>query len=144
MSVTGIQGKARAAAVALLKGYSNEAGTRLQVYPGRPRTLHPPTGFVDRVSERLEYIGPSNRQRIPVVSVVLLHATFDFEDTVDQRDALVDGFLDYVNARPHQMDPNTTIGVTTTEDDPNYVPEWIAESKTYYATLVTLEGLAFG
>lgn len=144
MSVSLLQTKARAAAVTLLRGYAASADTRLQVYPGRPRSLHPPTGFVDRISERVAYFGPTNRQRVPVVQVILLHSTFDFEDTVNQRDALVDGFLDYVNANVHAMDPNTTIGVTQTEDDPSYVPEWITDSGTYYATLVTLEGLAFG
>ena len=139
-----IETKARAAAVALLTGYKESVDTRLQVYPGRPRSIHPPTGFVDRIAERIEYIGPQSRARIPVVSIVLIHATFDFADTVAQRDALVDGFLDWVNEHPHQMDANTLISTGAVEDDPNYIPDWIENAPPYFATLVTLEGEAYG
>ena len=38
---------------------------------------------------------------------------------------------------------NTLLGVTDTDDLPNYVPEWLPPERqlVYYATRITLEGL---
>ena len=132
----------RAAAVTLLTDYKNDAGVRLQVYRGRPASIHPPTAFVDELSESITYT--ALHQRIPTASVVVLHGIFDHGDTVDQRDAFVDGFVDWVLDRYHAAGANTLIAVTDVNDDPAFVPEWLPpdQQKTYYATRITLEGLA--
>jgi hypothetical protein len=56
----------------------------------------------------------------------------------------VDGFIDWVLARYHAAGANTLIAVTDVDDIPDYVPEWIAPEKqrTYYASRISLEGLA--
>jgi hypothetical protein len=142
----GLQSDARYASVALLTDYGVSAGIKLQVYPGRPRSINPPTAFVDLIHEHIEYSGPTLRQRAPVVEMIVVHGIFDSKEAADQKDAFVDGFLDWVNTRYHAMGANTTVGVTDTEDLPNYVPEWKppAEQFVYYATRIVLEGLALG
>lgn len=134
----------RAAAVALLEGYKAVAQTSLQVYPGRPLTLNPPTAFIDRISEKVEHVGPVRRRRMPTVQVVVLHGIFDSAEAVAQGDAFVDGFLNYVVEQYHAAGVNTTLGVRETADDPNYVPDWLPPNRQqqYYATVIALEGLA--
>lgn len=134
----------RAAAVALLTGYAQEAGVTLQVYPGRPATINPPTAFVDRIRERLESVGPVRRRRVPVVSVVVVHGRFDSKDTAEQGDTFVDGFLEYVHERYHAAADNTVLEISATQDEPNFVPDWLpAEAQRhYYATIFALEGLS--
>lgn len=133
----------REAAVALAQSFAAETGRKLQVYPGRPATLYPPTAFVNRIRERLEYVGPVRRRRMPIVELVFLHAVFDSGDTVEAGDAFVDEFLDYVTANPHAANGNSTLAVTETVDDPNFVPDWVPPDarRTYYATIFALEGL---
>jgi len=134
----------RAAAVELLEGYAQQDGVTLQVYPGRPSTLHPPTAFVDRIRERVDSWGVTRRQRQPAVSVVVLHGLFDSANTVEQGDTFVDGFLAYVQERYHAAHENTLLQVTATQDEPNYVPDWLPaeQQRHYYATVVLLEGLS--
>lgn len=140
----GFQADARAAAVTLLTEYAVDASIRLQAYPGRPRSINPPTAFVDSIRERITYTGPTLRQRVPSVDLIVIHGLFDSKDAVDQKDAFVDGFLDWVNTRYHQAGANTLIGATETEDEPNYIPDWLPpeQQRVYYATRLTLEGLA--
>jgi hypothetical protein len=132
----------RAAAVAFLTDYAADAQVRMQVYPARPRSIFPPTGFVDSLSERIEYTALNQRQ--PSAEVIVIHGLFDSKDAAEQRDAFVDGFVDWSLDRIHQAHGNTTIAVTDVDDIPNFVPDWIppAEQKTDYATRITLEGLA--
>jgi len=137
----------RAACVTLLTDYAASASVKLQVYPGRPASIFPPTAFVDRVRERIAYIGPTLMQRTPQVDVVVIHGAFDSKEAADQKDAFVDGFLAWQVTRFHQAGANTLIAVTATEDDPNYVPDWMplnreGKQSMYYATLIQLEGLA--
>lgn len=140
----GLQADMRAAAVDLLKDYGASANVKLQVYPARPRSLAPPTAFVDLIRESVEYIGPTLRQRRPIAEVVIVHAIFDSMEAANQKDAFIDGFMDYVNTRYHEAGANTLIAVTDTEDLPNFVPDWMPpeERLLYYATRVTMEGLA--
>ena len=142
----GFQADVRAASVDLLTDYAASAGVKLQVYPGRPRSINPPTAFVDAIRESIEYIGPTLRQRRPVAEMIVVHGLFDSKEAADQKDAFVDGFLDWATTRYHEAGANTLVGVTETEDLPNYVPEWKppAEQLVYYATRITLEGLALG
>lgn len=144
MSVA-LQADYRTAAVALLSEFSFDAGIKLQVYRARPSGILPPTGFVDRMSDRLiDFLGPSIFQHVVTIQLVILHGLFDSGDTVDQRDRFVDAFLDWVRTRFHQAGGNTLLRVTTVDDDPTYIPEWLPEAKrlTYYATVITLEGEA--
>jgi hypothetical protein len=140
----GFQADVRAASVTLLSDYASDAGVKLQVYPARPRSIFPPTAFVDLIRETIEYVGITLRQRSPAAEIVVIHGIFDSKDAADQKDAFVDGFLDWVTDRYHTAGANTLVAVTATEDMPNYVPEWMppAEQLVYYATRLTLEGFA--
>jgi hypothetical protein len=134
----------RAAAVTLLTEYAADAEIALQVYPGRPRTLLPPTAFVDGIRETLPTDGSMLVRRIPTATVVVLHGLMDSKEAADQKDAFVDGFIDWTLDRLHAAGANTTVAVTETEDLPNYVPDWLPpeQQKTYYASRIELEGLA--
>jgi hypothetical protein len=144
--VMGFQADVRAAAVELLTDYAANAYVRLQVYPARPRSIAPPTAFVDGIRESIEYVGMTLRQRRPVADVIVIHGIFDSKEAADQKDAFVDGFLDWVTTNYHAAGSNTLVAVTETEDLPNYVPEWMppAAQLVYYATRLTMEGLALG
>lgn len=139
MSLT--QAEARAAAVTLLKDYATSADVKLQIYPGRPRTIAPPTAFVDGIDEDISYIGHV-LQRHMTVNAVLVHGLLDSKEAADQKDAFADGFIEWVRTRYHAANPNSLIQVSSLEDDPNYVPDWLPpeQQKTYYATRLGLEG----
>lgn len=149
----GFQAQMRAAAVTLLTGYAADlvgtppdqvARVKLQVYPARPRSIFPPTAFVDALRETLPPDGSMLVRRLPIAEVIVIHGLFDSKEAADQKDDFVDGFIDWTLDRIHQAGARTTIAVTATEDIPDYVPEWLppAEQKTYYATRISLEGLA--
>lgn len=134
----------RAAAVTLLEAYAQAESIKLQVYPGRPRSIQAPTAFVDSISEGITYPGVSRYQRTPTVNVVVIHGLFDTKDTAAQGDAFVDGFVDYVAGQLHAAGANTVLAIVATEDDPNYIPGWLSPElqKSYYATTFSLEGFA--
>lgn len=136
----------RAACVSLLEAYRADAGIKLQVYRGRPASIHPPTAFVDRISEALTYPAYSYPTRTPRAEVVVLHGLFDSGEAVDQADAFADGFLEWVTANLAAAGENSTISVVEMEDDATYVPDWLAQEnqRTYFATRITLEGFAGG
>lgn len=137
----------RAAAVQLLEDFAADVGVRLQVYRARPISIHPPTAFIDSIAEDIEYAGPTMRQRTPRVQVVVLHGLFDSGEAVDQRDAFVDAFMDWVTDRYHAAAGSTLLAVTATEDVPNFIADWLAptiERRAFYATQITLEGFANG
>jgi hypothetical protein len=140
----GFRADVRAAAVAFLTDYAADANLRLQIYPARPRSIHTPTAFIDNIREARNYTGPTLVQRTPTVEIIVLHGLFDSKDAVDQGDAFVDGFLAWVDARPHQAGGSTTVGAVSTEDIPTFVPDWLppALQDTYYATQIDLEGFA--
>jgi hypothetical protein len=132
----------RAAAVTLLEEYAADAMTQLQCYRARPRSIFPPTAFVDALNERIDYT--ALHQRRPIAEVIVVHGLFDSGEAADQRDVFVDGFVEWVFDRIHAAHANTSIAVTGLEDLPSYVPDWMRpeEQKTYYATRIELEGLA--
>lgn len=141
----------RAAAVDLLRDFADEMvgdppakRLKLQVYAGRPRTIIPPTAFVDGIRESIEYTGPTLHQRTPTVDVIVLHGIWDTADTADQKDAFVDDFLGWCLTRYHAAGGNTLLAIVETEDLPDYVPEWLPpeQQRTYYATRIALEGFA--
>lgn len=135
---------ARAGAVSLLEQYRTAAGIDLQVYRARPRTIRPPTAFVDSIREQVIEYTDASRQRIPSVDVVVVHGLFDSGEAVDQGDAFVDGFLDLCADSFHGFGANTAMAAVRTADVPNYIPDWVPEGerRSYYATVITLEGLA--
>src|SRR5689334_19620537 len=137
-----VQAQARAGAVQLLRDYAAEANIRLQVYPARPRSINPPTAFVDVMRETLTDTTGRNRERRPVVEVLCVWGTFDSADTASQRDDFVDGFLDWVADNPYAFGANTLQEAVTVEDDPVFIPDWVApeNQKAYYATRISLEG----
>lgn len=134
----------RAAAVDLIEAYAADVGLTIQVYRARPRSIHPPTAFIDRMRETLtDYVG-TIRQRTVQADVTVLHGLFDSGDAVDQRDRFVDGFADWVAERYHAAGANTLLAVTSLVDDATYRPDWVppAEQRDYFATVITLEGFA--
>ena len=138
----------RAAAVTLLTEFAAQTSpaTKLQVYPGRPRSINPPTAFVDGIRESYSYTNVTWRLRTPTVEVIVLWGLFDSKVAVDQADAFADAFLDWVTDRYHAAGANTTIAISSIEDDPTYVPDWLppAEQRTYFASRISLEGFAGG
>lgn len=136
----------RAACVSLLEAYKADADIKLQVYRGRPASIMPPTAFVDVIRETLTYPAYTYPSRTPRAEVVVLHGVFDSGESVDQADAFVDGFLAWVTANLGEAGANSTISVVDVEDDPTFVPEWLAPEKqrTYFGTRITLEGFAGG
>lgn len=143
--MSAFQAQCRAAAVAFLTDYASSAGVRLQVYPGRPRSINPPTGFVDALREMDDFRGPVNVQRVVEVTVLIVHGTYDSADSAAQKDAFADGLIDFAKGYPHQAAANTEFGITAMEDLPAWAPDWVPPEavKTYYATSITLRGLAF-
>lgn len=148
----GLQADARAAAVDFLTDYSTDTpgmgpqNSKMQVYPARPRSIFPPTGFVDAIRSTLDYTGPTLIQQTVIVEAIVVHGLFDSKEAADQKDAFVDGLIEWQRTRPHEAGANTTIGLVSTEDLPNFVPDWIApqEQKTYYATRLDFEVYAGG
>jgi len=132
----------RQAAAAFLQDYAGYAGVTLQVYPARPRTLFPPTGFVDRITETYTSFTERTFQRVPLVTVVVVFGLFDSKDAADQKDAFVDGFVDWSYAHGHESGPNSLIRASEAEDLPDYVNDWAPpeQQRTYYAVRITLEG----
>lgn len=137
----GLQADLRAACVTLLSGYATGP---LQVYPARPRSIHPPCAFIDTINEATNSIGPTSFQRRPEARIVVLHGEFDSKGTVEQRDAFVDGFIPYAYAAVHAAGANTVIGDFTVEDDPTYIPDWQPDAvqRQYFATVISVQ--AFG
>lgn len=132
----------RAAAVELLNGYAAGVPLKLQVYPGRPKSLYPPTAFVDTVREDTAFTGPSQRQRTVTVEVAVLWGLFDSKEAVEQRDAFCDGFADYVTDHRDQAHPKSVLASVAFVDVPNFIPDWvpIEEQLSYYATRIAVEG----
>ena|SRR6185369_2544183 len=138
------QASYRAAAVQFLSDFATDTGNALQVYPGRPRTLFPPTAFVDGINETFTPFVGRIDQRTPIVRVIVLFGLFDSADAVQQKDDFVDGLLDWVQGLPHAAGANTLIRISETRDLPDFVPEWLPpeQQRTYYATEIDLEGFA--
>ena len=137
--------------VDLLTDYAADEGIKLQVYPGRPKSLFPPTAFVDRITETLEWSGTGWPQRTVRAEVVVVHGVFDSKEAVDQKDAFVDGFVYWVADNVHAAGANTTIGLAVRRGRAR-VAARLARRRTpptgptpiYYATRLTLEGFAGG
>jgi hypothetical protein len=132
----------RKAAVDLLTEYAQDASLKLQVYPGRPRSVYPPTAFPDLMREETVFTGPTQRQRTITVELVAVWGLFDSAEAVAQRDAFCDGFADYVTDNRGKADPRSVIASVAFQDIPNFIPDWLPpeEQASYYATRIALEG----
>lgn len=134
----------RAAAVGMLTACATNASVTMQVYPGRPTSIYPPTGFIDAMGDNTtDYPGSSTiYQHAPVIEIVTVWGLFDSKEAVNQRDAFVDAFHEWVRARPHEAGARSLISPRTLADIPTWVPDWLPEEqqRAYYATRITLEG----
>lgn len=141
----GFQAEIRAAAVDFLEDYASNAGVKMQVYPARPKSINPPTGFVDAISEDLDHTTRLTA-RLPRAEVIVLFGTYDYADTAAQKDGFVDGLIDWAESRYHQAAANTMCAIDATEDLPEFVPTWLPpdNQRTYYGTRITLGGFRRG
>lgn len=142
----GFQADVRSAATTTLKAYATAQSVTLQVYAGRPRSVTPPTAFVDAMRETIEYVGHM-MQRTVQADIVLIHGSFDSADSAAQKDEFVDGYIEYIRDPSISLSAagaNTTLGVVSTEDDPTFTPDWLGRDnggdRTYFASRITLEG----
>jgi hypothetical protein len=141
----GFSADCRAAAVSFLTDYkASQSGLKLQIYPARPRSLMPPTAFVDSMRDTITLTGIELHQRRPTVDVIVVHGLFDSLEAVTQRDAFVDGLIAWIIPRYHEAGANTLIAPTEIEDIPAFVNDWMppSEQKTFFATRISLEGFA--
>ncbi len=139
------QAAMRAAAVDLIQDYAASINLTMTLYRARPANIQPPHAFIDAMRETpTGFTAPSTRERVVECDVVCVWGLFDSASAVDQRDAFVDGFSDWVIDDYHAAGPNTLIAVTQITDDPSYRPDWPLpeRQRTYFATVITLEGRA--
>lgn len=141
----GFHADIRAAAVAFLTDYADEVGVKMQVYPARPKSINPPTGFVDAISEDLDHTTLLTA-RVPRAEIIVLFGTYDYADTAAQKDGFVDGLIDWAESRFHQAGTNTMCAIDATEDLPEFIPTWLPPDvqRTYYGTRLTLGGFKRG
>jgi hypothetical protein len=134
----------RAACVDFLADYKASVDNRMQIYPARPASIHPPTGFIDVLRDVITDAGIL-WQRTPQAELVLIHSTFDTADAANQADTSVDGLLAWIFPRFHDAGANTLLTPRAVEDDPTYDPDWMPTPQNgirpvYFATRITLEG----
>lgn len=123
------------------------ANVSLQVYPARPMTVKPPTGFVSEMADSTTPFPGTARlyQHTPLVECIFIWGLFDSMEAANQRDAFVDAFHAWVRQNPHQAGGDTLIGPREVNDLPVFNPDWGSEAQretTYYATRFVLEGFA--
>ena len=130
----------RAAAVTLLTDYGSDASIKLSVYRSRPVSINPPHAFVDTVGETLDHSTNLTR-RTPVAEVIVVHGIYNHGESADQRDAFMDGFVEWAETRFHAAGANTLIAVAAIADLPDWQPDWSdTETRIFYSTRITLEG----
>jgi hypothetical protein len=139
----------RAAAVQLLTDYAADSSSglaagALQVYPTIPTSIHPPTAFVERITEQQTFPGPTMRQRFVVARVIVLWRLFaelERGDAVAQLDDFLDGFSDWALYHFHEPGPTELISSARVDEDPYYqVQDANKGVRTYYAGRIDLEG----
>jgi hypothetical protein len=107
----GLQAMYRAAAVTLLTECAANANVTLQVYPGRPASVYPPTAFIDGMGDELTPTpGASDLfTHAPSIEILCLWGLLDSKEAVDQRDAFVDAFHDWIRTRHDEVSGATLI-----------------------------------
>ena len=135
----------RAAAVQMLEDFAQATSTKLQIYPGRPRTLNPPTAFVESMSEDITW-SPGLRQRTVRIAIRIVWGLFDSAEAVSQRDYFIDNFVDWTSDHPHAAGGTTVLEPRSIDDDPNFVADWMPPERqqSFFASTLTLEGFAGG
>lgn len=130
----------------VLEAFKADSGLRLQLYPGRPVHLSPPSIWQDARRDTISFRGPRASGfmgHTMNTQLVALHGRFDAADTLAQRDAFVDAFLSFLRAGRDLglAGPNSNTESVIIDDEPNYVANWVPpdEQVPYYATLITLE-----
>jgi len=144
MSRLALQSAVRSGSVTLVNDYRTAAGLALgQVYRARPAQIKAPSVFIDSISEDATSFTKEESQRVVRVGIRVVWGVYDAGQTVDQRDAFVDGFYAHVMDNYHAFGANAECEWVGTSDDERWSPEWIeADTSPYFSTLVTLEGRA--
>lgn len=144
MTRIALQTAVRAGAVKLADDYRTAASLKLgQVYRARPAQIKTPSVFIDSVSEDADSFLTTEYQRTVRVGIRVVWGVYDSGQSVDQRDAFVDGFYAHVADTPRAFDGNADCVWIGTNDDEQWSPSWIPEDTSpYFSTLVTLEGRA--
>jgi hypothetical protein len=145
------QTQARAGAVTLLEQFRDDTNARLQIFPTWPRSINPPTAFVDEINESLVAFTKSAFQRTVSVEVIVLFGIyaaqdqrFNAGDAIAQRDEFVDSWVAWVADNFHGFGANTSVEPRAITDIKGYAADWLppTEQKSYVAVRITLEGFA--
>lgn len=144
MARLALQAAARAGTITLVRGYATAASLSLgQLYRARPRQVKAPSVYIDRITEDADSFTREESQRTVRVGLrVLWGLSVDAGDAVDQRDRFVDGFYAYVMDHREAFDANSMVSWIGVSDNPDFRPEWIDGSETYFMTEIVLEGFA--
>jgi hypothetical protein len=139
-----LQANARAGAIALVDGYRTAANLELgQLYRARPKgSPKLPCVFIDRITEGADSFTREESQRTVLVALRIVWGVYDTGDAVDQRDRFVDGFYGHVMDNPHAFGANALVYWRAVTDNPEWTPEWLDQSESYFMTEITLEGFA--
>ena len=137
-----VQATYRAAVMDLLQDCADNANVQIQLYRGRPKSIYPPTGFIDSMHDELDNPVGALFQHHPRIVVVLVWGLYDSGAAVDQRDAFVDAFHDWVRSNYHAAGSASLIAPTSLDDEPTFVPDWLPEEQQipHFATRIELEG----
>jgi hypothetical protein len=142
-----LQADYREAVRGMIEDCAANASVNMQVYPARPMTLYPPTGFISEMSDDTSsFPGTSTLyQHTPRIEVTMVWGVLDSKEAVTQRDAWVDAFHAWTRERVHEAGARTLLGPLSVNDIPVFNPDWGNEAQrqtTYYATRIVLEGFA--
>jgi hypothetical protein len=138
-----LQTNARAGTIELVNGYRDATTLALgQVYRARPKVLKLPSVYIDRITEGSDSFTREESQRTVTVALRIVWGAYDAGDSVDQRDAFVDGFYGHVMDNPDAFGANAVIYWRTVSDNPDWTPEWLEDAGPYFMTEITLEGFA--
>lgn len=126
-----------------LAAVATAQSVKLSTYPGRPASIALPHAFVDVMRED-NVVSGHLMQRTVQADVVILWGTFDSKAAVEQKDAFVDAYIEYLRDVPNYASagPSSLFRVASTEDDPTFTPDWLPREaqRPYFATRVTVEG----
>jgi len=122
----------------LIEDYCASISLKSQRYRARPKQALPPTFYVESITEVLTPFTIEERQRTARVTVRALWGRYDDGEAVDQRDAFVDGFLDWVANNPRAFGTNTDVNAVAVADD----PEFSFNGESLFSSAIVLEGFA--